>query len=643
MDKLQILVLCNDLDESDLIGGLLHEAAQNPGIGLPNEVTTASTLIEGRELGLDQGFDVILLALDLPDSIGPEIVSSAKECCPDAAILVLTDSPDRQHVIPALNMGAQDYLQKSNLDAPGLGRAIIHSLERFQLMRTLELRTEALDRSEARSRMIIECAPDAILILNEIGQIVFHNPAAVRLFGREGDALDSSSLGLDLSRPISELQITRPDGSRVVAEMNLVPIEWYSRPGHLAALRDITQHKDVLRELDETRTRQLMVKDQFLSHVSHELRTPLTVVYQYVSLMLDGFDGDLSSEQLKHLQTVMRNCRHLEKMIEDLLEATRSDAGKLVVSAEHLDLESVMSEAVLEVQSILRMDGASFVMEVAPDLPPAFADVNRIRQVIVNLVSNAVKYGGTDPRIMIKAEINPEDDRYLQIAVVDDGPGIDPADQVHIFDHLYQIEGATGGQVEHSRQGLGLGLFISRQLIELHGGRIWVDSVPGEGAAFSFTIPVYSLVSFLQRIEPAVLEQGSLTQLRIQVTGHGGKPLLPFQWKYVEQVLNLVNSCTMPDRDLVLPAPANRNRGDTAIIFVVAGADEAGSDILKDRILAQAAEGGGMVSSTLELAIQVKAIPLPPAVETEDEEWASVVADRLLSVNREMSGQEPGR
>lgn len=629
MEKLQILVLSDDPREVDLIGGLLVEAAQDHTMGLQAEVSIASSLMDCKKLGRDKRFDVILLALDLPDSNGLDALTSAKACYPDAAILILTGSHDQEVVLPALNKGAQDYLNISDLDVYILSRAIRYSLERFQLMRMLELRTEALDRSEERSRMIIERAPDAILILNEKNNIVFQNPAAVRLFGREVESLDADSLGLDLGETVSELQIVRPDKSRVVAEMNLVPIEWYGRPSHLAALRDITQHKEVLRELDETRTRQLMIKDQFLSHVSHELRTPLTVVYQYISLMLDGFDGDLSSDQLKHLRTVMRNCRHLEKMIEDLLEATRSDSGKLVVSPEHLELETVAVEAVSEVQSIYRVDGATIEMEIPSGLPPAFADVNRVRQTLVNLVGNAVKYAGKSPRITIKAQTNPQDDRYLKVSVVDDGPGIKQEDQQHIFDHLYQIKGRAEGQVEQSRKGLGLGLFISRQLVELHGGRIWVDSEPGEGATFCFTIPVYSLVTFLQKIEPAVREQGSLMQLQIRVTGNGGKPLLPFQWKYVEQVINLVNSCTLPGRDLVLPAPGNRNRGDEAVILVVASADTIGARILKERILTQARDGAGLMTGTLDLFITTKEIPLPGEKEMTEQDWASIVADRL--------------
>jgi signal transduction histidine kinase/DNA-binding NarL/FixJ family response regulator len=237
-------------------------------------------------------------------------------------------------------------------------------------------------------------------------------------------------------------------------------------------------------ELDRHRRQQLEMKDQFVSHVSHELRTPLAVIHQFVTLMLDGLAGAITAEQREDLDVVLKNTLHLREMISDLLDITGAEAGKLLFEQHAVSLLPIFIELERNYRERAARKGISFLVQEPRGLPLAHADPQRLRQVLSNLIDNALKFTERG-KITVRASINDEPG-FMRVTVSDTGCGISQESLPLVFNRLYQ----EANTIEFSRKGLGLGLHICEQLVSLHGGRIWVESRKDHGSTFFFTIPL---------------------------------------------------------------------------------------------------------------------------------------------------------
>ncbi len=229
------------------------------------------------------------------------------------------------------------------------------------------------------------------------------------------------------------------------------------------------------------------LKSQFLATVTHELRTPLHSIISYGALILEGFvEGELTAEQEEHIQFIVRRAEDLSRLVDDMLDLSKIEADRLEVKVEPLALESSLTEVVNQLMPMASNKGLQLTLEMEDSLPMALADSHRIRQVVINMVSNALKFtekGGVTIRCALL-------DRYdmLRISVNDTGIGISPAALDYIFEAFRQADGSTTRRFG----GTGLGLTIARKLIELQGGEVSVESVVGQGSTFSFTLPVAS-------------------------------------------------------------------------------------------------------------------------------------------------------
>jgi signal transduction histidine kinase len=252
------------------------------------------------------------------------------------------------------------------------------------------------------------------------------------------------------------------------------------------ALRYAIERHRMKTELEQTRKKQLEMKDRFLSHISHELRSPLTAIYQFVTIVLDGLAGDINPEQREYLEITLRNINQLRTMIGDLLEVTRAETGKLAIVPQRISLGELIADTLKTLQASAKAKGVRLLAGVPGDLPGAYADPDRIRQVLVNLIDNAIKFTPEHGRIFVEAQVSDADPNYACVAVSDTGCGISPEGCQMVFERLYQEPNPT----ETSRKGLGLGLYICRDLISRHGGRIWVESQLGRGSTFFFTVPL---------------------------------------------------------------------------------------------------------------------------------------------------------
>jgi signal transduction histidine kinase len=231
-------------------------------------------------------------------------------------------------------------------------------------------------------------------------------------------------------------------------------------------------------------------KAEFLANMSHELRTPLNSILGFSQLLLEGDGGELSNDQKQDVDIIQQNGRHLLSLINDLLDISKLEAGKAQLHRGEVDVDGLIDECVGSVGSLAKTKRLELSASVAEDVGPVFADGPKLKQVLLNLLGNAIKFTEAGS-VRVSAERQGSD---LRISVRDTGIGVPPEDIERIFESFQQGKSGMSGKY----QGTGLGLAICRQLVEMHGGRIWVKSSPGQGSTFTFTIP--------QRAVPEAIE-----------------------------------------------------------------------------------------------------------------------------------------
>jgi signal transduction histidine kinase len=236
----------------------------------------------------------------------------------------------------------------------------------------------------------------------------------------------------------------------------------------------------------QDKSRQLEVasqhKSQFLANMSHELRTPLNAILGYTELMADGAYGEPSEKMMSVLKRLEANGKHLLGLINDVLDLSKIEAGQLVLELSDYSIQDIAQTIRSTLEPLAADKKLGFKVEVAPQLPSGHGDGRRLTQVLINLVGNAIKF--TDAgEVIIKAKAN---NGSFHLSVCDTGPGISAADQAKLFQEFQQADNA----ITKKKGGTGLGLAISKRIIEMHGGKIWIESQPGQGSTFAFTLPV---------------------------------------------------------------------------------------------------------------------------------------------------------
>ena len=387
------------------------------------------------------------------------------------------------------------------------------------------------------------------------------------------------------------------------------------------AIRYAVERQALLRSLEISRKQQIEFKNQFLSHVSHELRTPLTCIHQYVTLLLDGLAGPMAPDQTNHLKTVLKSVNQLHTMIRDLLEATRAESGKLRIEPRCIDIGELIQQAVAMMRPTAAEKHVGLEVGLDPTIPLVYADPDRTLEVLINLIDNGIKFTPRDGSVIVKASRVETDPSAVYLAVSDSGRGIPPESLPQVFERLYQDPDAVDG----NRTGLGLGLYISKEIITLHGGRMWVASQPGSGSTFSFTLPFYSLAKLLS---PVITHQGRLRDamvlVRVELTPRS--KALRGSWKETcQRCLERLRLCIFVDKDLVLPPMGTS--GAVKTFFVVASTDMERVGTMMDRIRDQVGALPQLkASGTLRVAAEP--IPGPPTADArtlEQQVWG--VAD----------------
>lgn len=355
--------------------------------------------------------------------------------------------------------------------------------------RDLLQRAEA---AETRFRTLLESAPDPIVITDQQGRIVLVNRQAEVAFGYAREALQGQPIELLVPQRFRaghvaqrqsyyahartrsmgaglDLSAQRQDGSEFPTEISLSPAPSDDGLLVISVIRDVTAQRALERQ-----------KDEFLANVSHDLRTPLGAITMSIGAVLANEPADLPARLHRLLITIDQASARMAQLVDDLLELTRAQAGQVRLRQESTDLVALARRAAAAIEPLAETRGQRVTLDLPRRPIRLIVDAERLERALLNLLGNAQKYGRDGGVIGLALK---RQGGEVWLAIRDDGPGISPEEQRRVFDRFYRAEGAA------SNQGSGLGLPIARAMVELHGGRLWVESALGQGSVFSIALP----------------------------------------------------------------------------------------------------------------------------------------------------------
>jgi signal transduction histidine kinase len=368
-----------------------------------------------------------------------------------------------------------------------------------------ERRARAVAEKLASERAaILSKIADGVVLANPSGNVTFANDAArwllpsIQTVTDDGDGDVETALrdlrtaqGQSFSRAeiplvraacagetISSVdaRIRRPNGKELIVEISSIPVvaEGGERLGAVMTLRDVTAQRDVERQ-----------KDEFLANVSHDLRTPLTAIKASIGVVLANEPSGTPEPLHRLFVNIELSADRMTNLVTDLLELTRLQAGRAPFRPIWCNLNDVARRSARTIEPLLGAKNQHFELDLPAEPIYTRADPDRLERALLNLLGNAQKYGKMHGSIRLSLRAGPSE---VVFTVADDGPGIAWDEQPHIFERFYRSE----TEATQRRQGSGLGLPIARAMVELHGGRIWVDSTPGQGTIFSIALPLVS-------------------------------------------------------------------------------------------------------------------------------------------------------
>jgi PAS domain S-box-containing protein len=399
--------------------------------------------------------------------------------------------------------------------------------------------------------------------------------------------------------------------------------------GFAIIMQDMTERKKIAIVLEEAQWERERLQEKFLSHVSHELRTPLTAIYFFTSNVLDGVFGDLNPEQRKHLTFALDNIGQLKHMVSDLLDITRVDTHKLTLARQPTSLVKVTAEVLSTCRKNAAVKNIILHLDIAPNPHFVWADPARVRQILTNLIDNGIKFTPNCGTVTVKSQLFGEDHDFLCVSVSDSGCGVSSENREIIFDRLAQAK--NSGEV--SRSGLGLGLFISRELVSRLGGRIWLKSRVGHGSTFYFTLPLFSLAKYCSHIFSAPnLNAGSVTLIMVDVVEVEGGVQVDIQ----REIRQILERCIRPSQDVLLPS-TNDDKSVTTF-FIVACTDAKGFALIASRILRELQN----FDNALQLKPVISSTTLPVVARGQlwEEQIRDVTTRIESSVQEHLLGKE---
>lgn len=540
--RIRLLMVEDDPDSARGVQESLREIE-----GIDWEVTHLPGIVEAREKIGNESFDAILLDLSLPGMAGVEPVATLYEVAPHIPIIALAENDGESIAIQAVQAGAQDSLVKNRANGRLIAHSVRYSIERKRLDNEHALLRERLEAEHARVRFLadagmvlassldyeetltrtaglaVEAVADfcVIDIIDEEGEI--HRLAVSHADpGRAELARELKRFPLDRSRPNLAFTVIET-GHSALADINdevlrsltqdeehfrilheLAPISYMAVPliardrllGVLTfmsssrhfATSDLNLAEELARRaalaVDDARLYQqaqnvIRARDEVLRVVSHDLRNPLSTITMSAQILLDPEIGLTEEQRLRQLQVIIRSSARMDRLIQDLLDISRLEAGQLALDLHLHNAERLLREAAELHSSQAIPKHLTLEYRAEENLPAVLVDRDKILQVLANLIGNAIKF--TPENGSITMAVEPMDGQ-LRFVVSDTGPGVPPQQLDDLFRPFWQ--GRRGG-----RDGAGLGLAISKGIVEKHGGSIWAESAEGSGMRVYFTLP----------------------------------------------------------------------------------------------------------------------------------------------------------
>jgi PAS domain S-box-containing protein len=498
-NQIRILIIDDDEDDYFIISDYINEIAKNKfKIEWCNDYKSAIGKFEAKE------HDIYFVDYRLGNKTGLDLLKEAISLGCDDPIILLTGKGNKAIDIEAMKAGATDYLVKSELNTEKLERCIRYSLDRSISLKTIK-------QSEKRLKTFFQSGPDAIIVINDREQILEWNPKAETVFGFAADEVVGKPLseiiiphqyreahkkgmhhflktgeGPVLNKTI-EITALHKKGHEFYVNLSVSNVKLKDEWLFIAFMSDITERKKTEDALIHKEAELLQAKlleekkDEFISIASHELKTPLTTIKAYIQLALMLSKGNDPAPALQYLSKLDQYIVKLTYLINELFDVSKIHSGKLQLSPTEIETNSFLTDVLNSMQQIT---ASHKIIVENNESARVKIDTLRLEQVITNIINNAAKYSPGKEKIIVNATKNGS---HITVSFRDFGIGI-PKDQMNkIFDRFYRVD-----EVSKDFSGLGIGLFISSEIIKQHGGKIWAESNEGEGSTFYFSLPIMS-------------------------------------------------------------------------------------------------------------------------------------------------------
>jgi len=520
----KIMVVDDDAFVRDMLSTILESSGY--------QVVTAENGAEALErYTVDAGIDLIVSDVNMPEMDGVQLIKELRRNSHDVPIIIVTSVSSIAVAVEALNSGAIDYVLKDESIQDTIIITVKKAIEKHQMMKhniqliaDIAVKTTELENALSSRTAIINNMPDGLLVTNADYLITLANPALVRMFGLERMELEGKDCrGIFSDNLVSLLDKIRSEqeavftaqvelqeartGSAIVSAIRRKQHSFLQQDefiGALVIVRDVTSEKEIAR-----------MKDEFISTVSHELRTPLTSVLGFTRVIQKKLDEVIFPQLLTHdpkavramtqvndnIRIIISEGERLTTLINDVLDLSKMEAGKIEWKMESVAIEEILDRAIAATASLLENKGLDLNKVVAPGELVVVGDKDRLIQVVINLISNALKFtdkgsvtavakGGVCKSSDAGGSCGEFGQGAVIVSIIDTGIGISETDCTLVFEKFKQV----GDTLTDRPKGTGLGLPICKQIVEHHGGTIWAESQVGEGSTFSFALPCASTV-----------------------------------------------------------------------------------------------------------------------------------------------------